>query len=94
MRHFAVFRVVQKVGFGSAMTVQRIHKRISAIWTLERKREKKDTFYLSGRAGLPLLDLTPEMHSNTMLDLWETSKSFGIDPVVASGGRFDCYSQK
>ena len=53
--------------------------------------EKKGTFSLSDRTALPLVDLTPEMHSNIMLDLWETPKSFGIDPVVASGGRFEGY---
>ena len=38
-----------------------------------------------------MLALTPEMHSNIILDLWETSKIFGIDPVIASGGRFEGY---
>ena len=53
--------------------------------------KEKSTFSLSDTTGLPLIDLTPEMHSNIMLDHWETPKSFGIDPVVASGGRFEGY---
>ena len=36
---------------------------LSAHWL------KKSTFSLSDRTAPPMLDLTPEMHSNIMLDL-------------------------
>ena len=66
---------------------QRVQKRSSGY---EQFWENKSNFLSTGPRGCPMLDLTPEMHSNIILDLWQTSKIIGIDPVIASEGRFEC----
>ena len=87
--YYLEFRLLASEDPNIAVGAQRVQKRSSAQEQIQQFWENKSNFLSTGPRGCPILDLTPEIHSNIILDLWQTSKIIGIDPVIASGGRFE-----